>query len=85
MEDKGMIEYKSTFKNSIIIEQNEEELRILKLQTAYKNGEINERYIPENDKNKLIDLYKKQNKELKDNIEKEKYEIKKILDGLKVS
>ena len=85
MEDKGMIEYKSTFKNSIIIEQNEEELRILKLQTAYKNGEINESDIPENDKNKLIDLYKKQNKELKDNIEKEKYEIKKILDGLKVS
>ena len=85
MGDKGMIEYKSTFRNSITIEQNEEELRILKLQTAYKNGEINERDIPENDKNKLIDLYKKQNKELKDNIEKEKYEIKKILDGLKAS
>lgn len=72
---------KNSFKKTIIIEQDEEELRLLKLQEAYKNGKILEENIPESDKCKLIDLYKKQNKKLKETIENEKYEIRKILDS----
>lgn len=76
---------KDIFKNNILIKQDEEELKLLELQKAYKSGKILEENISQEDKEKLIDLYKKQNLELKETITNEKKEIRKILNGLKAS
>lgn len=76
---------KDMFKNNILIKQDEEELKLLELQKAYKSGKILEENISQEDKEKLIDLYKKQNLELKETITNEKKEIRKILNGLKAS
>ena len=71
------------FKDNIIIKQDEEELRLLQLQREYKSGKILEEDMSQEDKEKLINLYKKQNLELKETIKKEKEEIRKMLDELK--
>lgn len=75
----------NTFKNNIVIKQDEEEQRLLQLQRAYKSGKIQEENISQEDKEKLIVLYKKQNSELKETIKNEKKEIRKILNSLKAS
>lgn len=73
------------FKDNIIIKQDEEELRLLQLQREYKSGKILEEDMSQEDKEKLINLYKKQNLELKETIKNEKEEIRKMLDELKAS
>lgn len=73
------------FKDNIIIKQDEGELRLLQLQREYKSGKILEEDMSQEDKEKLINLYKKQNLELKETIKNEKEEIRKMLDELKAS
>lgn len=73
------------FRDNIIVKQDKEELRILQLQREYKSGKILEEDMSQEDKEKLINLYKKQNLELKETIKNEKEEIRKMLDELKAS
>ena len=98
MNNKGLLEYKenfitkismqdnkSNFEETIIIKKNEEEEKLLQLQRSYKDGNILEDDIPNNEKEKLIELYKNQNQEIKNKIEQEQKEIRKLLDNLKIS
>ena len=64
--------------------ENKEEFRIRKLQYDYKIGQVYEKDISDNDKNKLIDLYKKQNLEIKEKLKIEREEIKQFLKKLKL-
>ena len=64
--------------------ENKEEFRIRKLQYDYKIGQVYEEDISDNDKNKLIDLYKKQNLEIKEKLKIEREEIKQFLKKLKL-
>ena len=57
----------------------------MQLQRDYKDGNILEDDIPHNEKEKLVELYKKQNEEMKNVIELEQKEIRKLLDSLKAS
>lgn len=76
---------KKSFVDEIIIKKEPEEIELEKLQKDFKEGNIFQEDIIENKRVKLIELYKKQNEELKEKINKEKNEIKKILDDLKAS
>lgn len=84
-EEKYTREKKEDFKNAIVIKQNEEELKIIKLQREYKAGNILEEDMTEEEKNKLIELYKNQNKALREKIEYKKKKLKKRLNDLKAS
>lgn len=81
----NMQDNKSNFEETIIIKKNEEEEKLLQLQRSYKDGNILEDDIPNNEKEKLIELYKNQNQEIKNKIEQEQKEIRKLLDNLKIS
>ena len=59
-----------------------EDSRILKLQRDYKAGLILEDDISAVDKERLIELYKKQNLELKQQIEVKRQSLKKRLEKL---
>lgn len=72
-----------SFKEEIVIKQDEEKLRILKIQEDYKNGLIEEEDISKEDYQKLLDLYDEQNKKISQEIEKDKIEIKNMLQKLK--
>ena len=74
---------KNQFYDRIKVEQSKEELKILKLQKEYKNGNICEEDMTEEEYQKLVDLYKKQNKELKKKIQEKKRILRKKLDELK--
>ena len=76
---------KDTFKEKIEVKTNEEKIRLLNLQKEYKKGNIREVDMTDEDYEKLIELYKKQNQELRDKIIKKKQIIRKKLDNLKVS
>lgn len=71
------------FKKNIIVKQDEEKVKLLRLQQDYKNGLIEEFEIPEEDKNKLLNLYYEQNKKIKEKMEKDKIAIKRMLEQLK--
>lgn len=73
---------KNTFRENIEIKQGEEELRIIKLQNDYKTGNIKEEDMTDEESKKLIDLYKRQNKELQDKIYEKKNTIRRKLDNL---
>lgn len=60
-----------------------DDIRIEKLQRDFKNGKIAERDIANEDKEKLIELYKKQNKKLQEKLQTEKNQIREILNNLK--
>ena len=53
------------------MQQNEAELRIIKLQKDYKLGNIKEEDMSSEEREKLIDLYKRQNEELKQKIKRD--------------
>lgn len=72
----------TNFKESIYIKQDEEAMKVLKLQKKYKEGIIKEEDITEDEHKQLIQLYKKQNEELKEKINTKKYQIRKKLDNL---
>ena len=76
---------KNNFRENIKIKQDEEEMNIIKLQKEYKAGNIREEDMTDEEHKKLIDLYEKQNKELKEKIEIKKQKIRKQLDDLKAS
>lgn len=76
---------KNSFRENIEIKQDEEELKIIKLQKEYKAGNIHEEDMTDEEHEKLIDLYKKQNRELKEKIDIKKQIIRKKLDDLKAS
>ena len=76
---------KNNFRENIEIKQDEEELNIIKLQKEYKAGNIREEDMTDEEHKKLINLYEKQNKELKEKIEIKKQKIRKQLDDLKAS
>ena len=73
----------NNFVEEIVVKKSEEEVELLQLQDDYKNNCIYEEEIPEEHKNKLIELYKKQNKELKEKLMREKLETKVLIDSLK--
>ena len=73
------------FKDDIIIKKSDEEIRILELQKQYKAGKILEEDMTEEDHEKLIELYKEQNKQLREEIMMKKNKIRKRLDELKTS
>ena len=60
----------------------EEELKLLELQEDFRDGIINEEDILEEDKNKLIALYKKQNQQMKEVLRREKIEIQSLMKKL---
>lgn len=76
---------KNNFKENIEVKEDEDELKIIKLQTEYKAGNIREEDMTDEEHEKLINLYKKQNKELKEKIDTKKHKIRKKLDDLKAS
>lgn len=67
------------FKENIKIEKDQEKDRILKLQKKFKEGEIQEEDISEDDYIKLVELYEEQNEKLRKEIEMYKIETAKIL------
>lgn len=71
----------SGFMNNIIIKDAEEQ-RIVQLQQDYKDGRISEQDILKEDYEKLIELYKKQNSELKHTIESKKISLRKRINAL---
>lgn len=60
-----------------------DDIRIKKLQRDLKTGKIAERDITNEDKEKLIELYKRQNKKLQEKLQTEKDQIRQILNNLK--
>ncbi len=76
---------KNNFKESIEVKENEEELKIIKLQTDYKEGNIREEDMTDEEHKKLIELYEKQNKQLKEKINTKKQTTRKRLNDLKAS
>ena len=73
------------FFENIYIKQNEEEIRLKKLQLQYDNGEIDEDDISEEDMDKLIEMYEKETDELNKETENIKIHITKKLNKLKNS
>lgn len=62
---------------------NNEMTKLLRLQKQYKNGDISEEDLTPEEYSQLVNLYKKQNKEMYAEIEREKVVIRKQLDELK--
>lgn len=75
--DNNYIKNKQDFKQSIKNIENEETI-LLKLQTKYSNNEISVYDLNKKQRKDLIDLYKRQNEQLKksNKIRKEKLKIK---------
>ena len=73
----------NNFKEQIVIKEDEEKLRLLKLQKDYENELIEEEDISPEDYQKLLDLYDEQNKKISEEIERDRIEIKNMLQKLK--
>lgn len=69
------------FLNDISINQGEEIISILKLQEDYKEGKISEKEMSDDERKKLIKLYKIQNRELMENIKNGLNQLKCMLDN----
>lgn len=69
------------FLNDISINQDEEIISILKLQEDYKEGKISEKEMSDDERKKLIKLYKIQNRELMGNIKNGLNQLKWMLDN----
>lgn len=75
----GVVDMTNDWKRTLKITENKEEKRILELQRKIKANEINEEDLTEEDYKKLIQLYTKQNQELRKKIEIYRQIIKKKL------
>lgn len=75
--------YKEDFIGNIKIKENEEEKRLKNLQLQYDNGEINEDDIVDEDKDKLIEMYKKETEVLNSETQNIKIHISRMLKELK--
>ena len=69
------------FLNDISINQDEEIISILKLHENYKEGKISEKEMSDDERKKLIKLYKIQNRELMENIKNGLNQLKWMLDN----
>lgn len=78
-------EEKNHFMARIQIKQDEEEMRIQKLQQEYKCGNIKAEDLSSEDYQKLVELYQKQNRELRMKLNKKKMRIRKRLNDLRMS
>ena len=74
-----VVDMTNKWKQTLKITENKEEKRILELQRKIKANEINEEDLTEEDYKKLIQLYTKQNQELRKKIEIYRQIIKKKL------
>ena len=71
------------FKENIILKENPEQQRILKLKRKYDNGEIFEDEISIEDMDSLINMYKEETKALNDDTEKRKRNIQMMLQEMR--
>ena len=69
------------FLNDISINQDEEIISILKWQENYKEGKISEKEMSDDERKKLIKLYKIQHRELMENIKNGLNQLKWMLDN----
>lgn len=74
-EENIMYNSKEKFIDRIVVKEDEEKQRILKLQKAYEKRLISEEEITEKDKEKLYNLYEYQIDQLKISIKKAEDEI----------
>lgn len=84
MKEKSITKEKDSisFFENIKIKENEEEIRLKRLQLQYDNGEIDEDDISEEDMNSIIEMYEKETEELNADTEMRKNHIVKILNSL---
>ena len=75
-------EEQNEFRSSIEIKQNKDELKIINLQKQYKAGNIKEEDMADEERKKLIELYKTQNEALRNEIEEKKIVIQKKIASL---
>ncbi len=73
---------KSNFIENIRFRENEEKIRLKKLQLLYDNGEIDEEDLSETDIEKLVDLYEKETESIKQDTLRRKIHIEKMLKEL---
>lgn len=73
---------RDSFIESIQIKKDKEKLRLCKLKQQYDNGEIDEDDIPDEDVEKLVELYEKETDKLKADTEKIKNHIRQMLKQL---
>ena len=69
----------NSWKQNLKVSEDKEEKRILELQRKIKRGEITEEELSDEDREKIIMLYHKQNEALREKINQRKNEICKIL------
>lgn len=73
---------RDSFIESIQIKKDKEKLRLCKLKQQYDNGEIDEDDIPDEDVEKIVELYEKETDKLKADTEKIKNHIRQMLKQL---
>ncbi len=73
---------RDSFIESIQIKKDKEKLRLCKLKQQYDNGEIDEDDIPDEDVEKIVELYEKETEKLKADTEKIKNHIRQMLKQL---
>lgn len=73
---------RDSFIESIQIKEDKEKLRLCKLKQQYDNGEIDEDDIPDEDVEKIVELYEKETDKLKADTEKIKNHIRQMLKQL---
>ena len=73
---------RDSFIESIQIKKDKEKLRLCRLKQQYDNGEIDEDDIPDEDVEKIVELYEKETEKLKADTEKIKNHIRQMLKQL---
>ena len=76
---------RKSFLNRIRIEQDKDKQRILVLKRKYDEGEISESDISEEDAKKILELYEEEIARIKDDTNKAKNRIRRMLNELKNS
>ena len=84
LEEKNVLNNENNFKDTIMVQQDTEEQQLLKLQREYKQGKIKEEDMTDNEHQSLIELYKKQNNDLKGKIDIKRQVLRKKLNDIKV-
>ena len=70
------------FVNSLKLNKNEHKVKLKKLQQAYENNEILEKEMTKEQRETLLNLYKKQNRNIEQEIENKRKNIRKLLDEI---
>jgi len=85
IEEPKSVSDKNQFQDNIVVKEDEERLRLLKIQEEFSKGNILEEDIDEDDLENLHILYDEQISKIKDSIENYKNETLKIMKELKSS